>query len=125
MTPRRVFVAVALVVTLVGPVACNRSGDGIPDPASVDLSGVERPTSLECASLRLDHADLLKATTPAAAKPFLDRLLEFEPPDEVVRALEFQAAHAGDNRARADAEGTRAYDLTVRWKDAACPVAKG
>lgn len=111
------------LLAVVGAAACSKGPEGIPDPASVDLSGVERLASLDCASLKLDHSDLLKAAKPTDARPMLDRLLAYDPPDVVARSLQFQADHAGDTMARGGDEGSRAYQITVRWKDAACPVA--
>ena len=108
------------VVVFAAP-ACAKDPDLIPDPATVDLGEIERRSALECVDLTLAHLDLVQAASPAEAEGPLAALREFDPPHEVLRALEYQARYAGATQRSGQQAGKHAYEIVVKWKAAACP----
>jgi len=141
---------VILVGTLVSvEVACSASAiDSMPDPATVDVSGVAVRTLAECADLTISYSELLNATvaalppgsdlasgnakdsarkgadTSGQAAAAFERLRTFSPPPAAEYALRYQADNAGQLSKLGGSDGRKANDIVVKWKNAACPATR-
>ncbi len=124
---RRIAAGLAVVVVLAGAVLLTvrvRGGSGLPEPATVDLGGVSRRSSLDCVTITGAYLDLLRAGRPDEAKDPLTTLVSFDPPDAVRRSLEFEASIAGV-KADVDSQEERrkAIAIVAAWEAAVCPAA--
>ncbi len=145
----RLVISVLVGALAIVPIACSDPPiDSMPDPATVDVSGVSMRTLAECADLTISYSELLNATVAALppgsdstgtsvettsrsvadprnqATAALERLRTFSPPPAVDYALRFQADNAGQLSKLGGSDGRKANEIVVKWKNTACPASR-